>query len=39
MQRSAGSTFFADGYIVAGEEIIYNYGSFAISSGWEEFGL
>ena len=30
---------FAAGYISAGEEIIYNYGAFAISSGWAEFGL
>ena len=25
--------FFVAGYIAAGEEIIYNYGAFAISSG------
>ena len=31
--------FFATGYIVAGKGIIYNYGSFAMSSGWGEFGL
>ena len=31
--------FFAAGYIAAGEDIIYNYGDFAISFGWEEFGL
>ena len=26
--------FFAAGDIAAGEEIIYNFGAFAISSGW-----
>ena len=31
--------FLADGDIAAGEEINYNYGAFAISYGWEEFGL
>ena len=31
--------FFAPGYIALGEDIIYNYGSFVISSGWAEFGL
>ena len=31
--------FFTAGYIAAGEENIYDYGDFAISSGWEEFGL
>ena len=31
--------FFEAGEIAAGEEIIYNYGVFAISSGWAEFGL
>ena len=31
--------FFVAGDISAEEEIIYNYGDFAISSGWAEFGL
>ena len=31
--------FFAASVIAAGREIIYNYGYFAISSVWEEFGL
>ena len=31
--------FLADGDIATGEEINYNYGAFAISSDWAEFGL
>ena len=31
--------FFAAGDIAAGEEIIYNYGDFAIGSGWAKFGM
>ena len=31
--------FFAAGDIAAGEDIIYNYGGFAISSSWASFGL
>ena len=31
--------FFAAGEIAAGEEIICNYGAFAISFCWAEFGL
>ena len=31
--------FFAAGDIVEGTDIIQNYGTFAISSGWAEFGL
>ena len=31
--------FFAAGDIAAGEEIIYNYRAFVVSSGWAEFGL
>ena len=30
---------FQAGDIAVGKEIIYNYGDFAISSGWAEFGL
>ena len=31
--------FFAAGVIAAGYDILYNYRSFVISSGWAEFGL
>ena len=31
--------FFVAGEIEEGEEIICNYGAFAISSVWTEFGL
>ena len=30
---------FADGKIAAGEEIIYKYRAFTISSIWVDFGL
>ena len=30
---------FVAGDIAAGEEIIYNYRAFAVSSSWTEFGL
>ena len=31
--------FFVSGDTAEGEEIIYNYGAFVISSGWVKFGL
>ena len=31
--------FFVAGDIAMGEDVIYNYGDFAISSVWEDFGL
>ena len=31
--------FFVARDIASGEEIIYNYRAFVVSSGWAEFGL
>ena len=37
--KECSFNFFAAGENATGEDIIYNYRDFAISSVWEEFGL
>ena len=38
-EKECRFNFFAAGDIAAGEDIIYSYRAFEISSGWAEFGL